>query len=168
MNFLYLKYYGRVWSMDWINTALLAALIGGVVSIIDSHLLSRRMPGMRAFLLPMSVIMFISGLIIVVIQPWPESVPVKAILAIIGATILSISITLITFFNLQREEVSRVVPILSISPVFTTIIAILFLGERPGYLQWLAIVIIVAGAAIITMEKSPYGTTRSWKKPFML
>ena len=154
--------------MNWTNTALLATLLGSAVSIIDSHLLSRRMPSIRAFLLPMSIIMFISGLIVAGVQPWPESVPIRAILAITGSTIFSISATLITFFNLRREEVSRVVPILSISPVFTTIIATLFLNERPGYLQWLAIVIIAAGAAIITMERSPYGSTGSWKKPFML
>ena len=154
--------------MNWTNTALLSVLIGGTVSIIDSHLLSRRMPGIRAFLLPMSIIMLISGLVIIFIQPWPEYVPLKATLAIIASTILAISASLIAFFNLQKEEVSRVVPILNISPVFTTIIATLFLNERPEYLQWLAIIIVVAGAVIITMERSPYGTSGSLKKPFML
>ena len=154
--------------MNWTNTALLSVLIGGVVVTIDSHLLSRRMPGMRAFLLPMSIIMLLSGLVIIFIQPWPEYVPLKAILAIIASTILAISASLIAFFNLQKEEVSRVVPILNISPVFTTIIATLFLNERPEYLQWLAIIIVVAGAVIITMERSPYGTSGSLKKPFML
>ena len=154
--------------MNWTNTALLSVLIGGVVVTIDSHLLSRRMPGMRAFLLPMSIIMLLSGLVIIFIQPWPEYVPLKAILAIIASTILAISASLIAFFNLQKEEVSRVVPILNISPVFTTIIATLFLNERPEYLQWLAIIIVVAGAVIITMERSPYGTSGSLKRPFML
>ena len=123
---------------------------------------------MRAFLLPMAIFMLISGLVVIIVQPWPSSVPLKAILAMSASIVLSISVALITFLNLQREEVSRVVPILSISPVFTSIIATLFLHERPGSFQWLAILIVAIGAAIISLEKRPHGTGGSLQKPFML
>ena len=123
---------------------------------------------MRAFLLPMAIFMLISGLVVIIVQPWPPSVPLKAILAMLTSIALSISAALITFLNLQREEVSRVVPILSISPVFTSIIAALFLHERPGSFQWLAIVIVAIGAALFSLEKRPHGTGGSLQKPFML
>ena len=44
--------------VNWVNAAILSAAIMGVVNITDSHLLSKRMPGFRAFLLPVAIALF--------------------------------------------------------------------------------------------------------------
>ena len=154
--------------MNWISTALLSTMLGTGVSIIDSHLLSRRMLGLRPFMLAMGIIQLFYILVLYILFPWPTSLPVNAVLSVIGASIAGTSSALITMFVLQSEEVSRVVPIIHISPIFVAIIATVFLGEDLGYLQWLAIVIVVAGALIITAEKRGTPASTSLKRPFSL
>ena len=53
-------------------------------------------------------------------------------------------------FLLSRGDVSYVWPLTSLSFVFSTLAAILFLGERVSGLRWAGIVFILVGAAIIT------------------
>jgi drug/metabolite transporter (DMT)-like permease len=53
-------------------------------------------------------------------------------------------------FLLSRGDVSFVWPLTALSFVFSTVAAIVFLGERVSGLRWAGIVFILAGAAIIT------------------
>ncbi len=41
--------------IDWVSLAIIATVLIGVVNILDSHLITRRMPGLRAFLVPVSI-----------------------------------------------------------------------------------------------------------------
>jgi drug/metabolite transporter (DMT)-like permease len=154
--------------VNWTSTAILSAATQGVVSIIDSHLLSKRMPGLQSFLLPVGMVLLIFGLIVFCLFPLPEGIDRLPILVAIAAGILRTAGVVITLYNLTREEVSRVIPITYTYPVFVAIIAIPLLGESLGYLQWLAIIIVVAGAIIVSIEKSPSGTTGSLSRPFLL
>ena len=154
--------------MNWTSTAILSAATQGIVSIIDSHLLSKRMPGLQSFLLPVGIILLIFGLIVLYLFPLPEGTDKLPIIVATAAGILRTAGVVITLYNLTREEVSRVIPITYTYPVFVAIIAIPILGESLGYLQWLAIIIVVAGAIIISAEKSPSGTTASLSRPFLL
>jgi drug/metabolite transporter (DMT)-like permease len=154
--------------LNWTSTAILSAAIQGAVSIIDSHLISKRMPGLQSFLLPVGIILLIFGLIVFYLFPLPEGTDILPILVAIAAGLLRTAGVVITLYNLTREEVSRVIPITYTYPVFVAIIAIPLLGESLGYLQWLAIIIVVAGAIIVSAEKSPSGTTSSLSSPFLL
>ena len=53
-------------------------------------------------------------------------------------------------FLLSRGDVSFVWPLTALSFVFSTVAAIVFLGERVSGLRWAGIVFILVGAAIIT------------------
>ena len=154
--------------MNWTSTAILSAATYGIVSIIDSHLLSKRMPSLQSFLLPVGMILLVFGLIVLYFFPIPEGTAALPIWIAVAAGITRCAGIIITLYNLRREEVSRVIPITYTYPVFVAIIAIPLLGESLGYLQWLAIIIVVAGAIIVSAEKSPSGTTGSLNKPFLL
>jgi len=154
--------------VNWTTTALLSAAIQAGVSVIDSHLLSKRMIGLRPFMLAMGIIQLLYGLLLYALFPWPGDMPAIAIGWVIGASICGTSAALLTMFVLQKEEVSRVVPITHISPIFVAIIATIFLDESLVYLQWLAVIIVVAGAMIITAGKSHSETAGSRRKPFFL
>ena len=69
---------------------------------------------------------------------------------------------------MKREEVSRVIPVVSTYPVFVAIIAVPLLGETLNYSQWIAIIIVVAGAAIVSTRRSPSGSTTWLGKAFFL
>jgi drug/metabolite transporter (DMT)-like permease len=74
---------------------------------------------------------------------------------------------IITFYILKKEEVSRVISITYTYPIFVAIIAVPFLGESLSYLQWLAIIVVVGGAVIISAERGPSGTSASLSKSFL-
>ncbi|MFC1909002.1 EamA family transporter [Chloroflexota bacterium] len=154
--------------MNWASATLLSTIIMGWVSLIDSHLLSQRMPGLRTFLIPTGVIHLFSGLVIFFSYPLPEGLGVLPVLAVLISSAIRTVGLIIMLEAFKREEVSRVIPIVHTSPVFVAIMAAPLLGETLSYMQWLAIIIVVAGAIIVTAEKSPSASTGQLSKPFLL
>ena len=154
--------------MNWASTAILSATILGVVNVIDSHLLSKRMPTLRAFLLPVGIIHLIYGLLLFYLFPLPEGVGMWPVLVAVASGTLRVAAVVIILYNLKREEVSRVIPVVYTYPIFVAIIAVPLLGETLYYLQWLAIVIVVTGAVMVSVRQTPAGSTGWLGKPFLL
>lgn len=144
--------------MDWINTAVLSAAIMGAVNILDSHLLTRRFPGLREFLFVVAAIHVTYAIILCIIFPLPAGLEPLPLLAAIASGLLRTVSVLIMLYNLKREEVSQVIPIVYTQPIFVAIIAVLLLGETLNYLGWIAIVIVVAGAVMVSITRNPSGT----------
>ena len=154
--------------MSWVNLALLSAAALGVVNIIDSHLISKRMPSLRAFLLPVGIIILIYSLIIFYLFPLPEGTSIRILLVAVASGILRTAAVTIMLYSLKREEVSRVIPVVHTYPIFVAIMAMPLLGESLYSLEWLAIIIVVAGAVMISARQGPSGAT-TWKvKPLLL
>lgn len=69
------------------------------------------------------------------------------------------SIALNAVANLSYQQAVRVsplsltIPFLALSPVFATLLAIPILGERPGPVRWLGIVLVVLGVFWLTWER---------------
>ena len=154
--------------MSWSNAAILSAAILGTVNVIDSHLLSRRMPSLGAFLLPVGIIHLIFGLVLFAIFPFPESLGLWPLGAAITSGILRAVAITIMLYTMTREEISRIIPVVHTYPIFVAIMAVVLLGESLIYLQWLAIVIIVAGAVMVSLRQSPTGTNAWVGKSFGL
>jgi drug/metabolite transporter (DMT)-like permease len=74
----------------------------------------------------------------------------------------------ILLYILKTEEVSIAVPVFHTFPVFVAIMAVPLLGEKLGYLQWLAIAIVVVGSALISAKRGAGGLTGWMGKPFLL
>jgi len=142
-------------SVDWISIAVLAAAALGLVNILDSHLISRRMPSLRAFLLPVGLIVLVPGLVFFYLFPLPEEVGAWPLIVALASAILRVASVTILFYTLKREEVSRAVPVVSTYPIFVAIMAIPLLGETLDYLHWIAIIVVVAGAVMVSVKRSP-------------
>ncbi len=153
--------------MSWINAAILSAATLGVVNIVDSYLLSKRMPGLRAFLLPVAIIYLIYGLILFALFPLPDDIPPLAMLAAIASSLLRTGAVTIMLYVMRKEEISRIIPVVYTYPIFVAIMAMPLLGESLGPLKWLAIVIVVAGAVMISVKQHPTGTTAWLSKPLL-
>ncbi|TRZ93485.1 MAG: hypothetical protein D4R82_05030, partial [Dehalococcoidia bacterium] len=132
--------------MNWVNTAILGAAVMGVVNILDSHLLSKRMPGLRAFLLPVGIIHLIYGSLLFALFPLPGGIGMWPVVVAVASGVLRTGAVVIMLDSLRREEVSQVIPVIYAYPIFVAIMAVPLLGESLNYLQWLAIVIVVVGA----------------------
>ena len=154
--------------MNWTSTAILSAATHGAVNVIDSHLLSKRMPSLRVFLLPMSILHLIYALLLFYLFPLPEGIGIWPVLVALASGIFRTVGILIMLYSLKREEVSRVIPVAYTYPIFVAIMAVPLLGETLYYLQWLAIIIVVAGAVMISVRQSPSSSITWLDKPFLL
>ena len=154
--------------MNWASIALLSAATFAVVNIIDSHLISRRMPSFRAFLLLIGCFQLFYGLLFIWLFPLPTGIGVLPVLVAVASGIFRTTAAIVLLYNLKREEVSRVIPVVYTYPIFVAIIAVLLLGETLAYLQWLAIIIVVVGAVMVSLQQSPSGATIWLGKPFLL
>jgi len=141
--------------MDWATMATVGTALLGVASIVDSHLLTRRLPSVRSLLLPVSFVHLAFSAILFYMYPLPEGLGFVPMLAITGSGALRTVAVFIMVYTLKKEEVSRVIPIMNTSPIFVAVLAVPLLGEQLYYLQWLAIIIVVAGAVLITAERVP-------------
>jgi len=154
--------------VDWVSIAVLSTAVLGLVHIIDSHLISRRMPSLRAYLLPVSIITLVYGLVLFYLFPLPEDVGIWPLMVTVASGILRTIAVTIVLYTLKREEVSRVIPVVSTYPVFVAIMAVPLLGETLHYLQWMAIIIVVAGAVMVSARRSPGGSATWLGGPFLL
>jgi drug/metabolite transporter (DMT)-like permease len=53
-------------------------------------------------------------------------------------------------YNLKKRDVSQVIPVVHSYPIFVAMLAVPVLGETLYVLQWLAIVIVVTGAVVVS------------------
>ncbi len=154
--------------MNWASIAILSAAIYAVVNTIDSHLLSKRLPGLRSFLLPIGIMHLIYAFILLYLFPLPEGIGTWPVLVALVSAILRAAAVIIMLYNLKKEEVSQVIPVVYTYPIFVAIMAVPLLGETLVYLQWLSIIIVVAGAVMVSVRQSTSGATRWLGKPLLL
>ncbi len=154
--------------MTWLTAAIAAAAIMSVVSIVDSHLISKRLPSLRALLLPVGILVIGVGLIILNLYPLPEGVGVTPLVVAVGSGIVRVAGALLMLRAMRSEEVSRIIPVVTTSPIFVAILAVPILGEALGYAEWLAIFMTVAGAVLISIRRDSDGQGVRLHKPLMV
>ena len=154
--------------MTWITAALVVAATLGLVNVIDSHLISKRMPSLWAFLIPAGLIHLAFGLIFLALHPLPGGVDAFPwFVAVLSAVTRTVAV-LLMLYAMRTEEISRIIPVVHTQPVFVAILAVPLLGEALNYLQWLAIVMTVAGAVLISARWGGSGRGARLRKTFIL
>ncbi len=139
--------------MNWVDSAVLAAAMLAAVNVIDSHLITRRLPSLKAFLLPVAVIAIVFGVIALVVIPIPEGTGNSPVLVAVGSGIIRAVGILLFLYVMRTEEVSRVIPVVNIHPVLVAIMAVPLLDETLAGLEWLAIFMTVSGAILISRRR---------------
>jgi drug/metabolite transporter (DMT)-like permease len=152
---------------DWVTVAILSAAAIGIVNIFDSHLISRRVPSFRAFLLPVGMAHLAYGLVLFFLFPLPGDLEIWPVLVAVASGMFRVTGLGIMLYTMKSEEVSRVIPVVYIYPIFVAIMAVPLLGESLHYLQWLAILVVVAGAVMISFRKGSDGATTLLSKPII-
>jgi drug/metabolite transporter (DMT)-like permease len=152
----------------WIITSLATAITISIANIIDSHILSKKL-GLHHYLLIMSAFMVISASIVFVIFPFPEAPGFKYIMAGIGGGLTSGFALVILFNAMQKGEVSRIIPVTSSFPIWVAVLSMPLLGEMLNLWQWMAIVLTVAGAVLISLQRGEGGGQKTrLQKSFIL
>jgi len=154
--------------VTWITAAIAAAAGMGVVAILDSHLLTKRLPGLRSFILPVGVMHLVFGLIVLGIRPFPGEVGAVPLLVAFGSGIIRSAGGLLMLNTMRSQEISRVIPVVHTFPIFVAILAVPVLGETLGYIQWLSIFMTVAGAVLISVQRDSDGQGARLHKSFAI
>jgi uncharacterized membrane protein len=152
----------------WIITALAAAIISSIGNVFDSFLVSKKMPSLTSFLIPMGVSQIAVACVLLAIFPFPNTADAKHILVTIGASVINSGSFLILLNSLRKGEVSRAIPVISTAPIFVALLAIPLLGATLTYWQWLAVIMSVAGAVLISLQFGHRGGKTKLQKSFFL
>lgn len=139
--------------MSWLIFALLSANFFSFVNLFDKFLRTKKFKNNYSF----AVITGLIGLIILsFFTPfinfdgsfgWP------LIFAFLSG-IFYFVMWLFFWKALESGEISRVVAVFQVRPIFTAILAALFLKESLGVFSWIAVIMIVVGSLICSLEKN--------------
>ncbi|MDD5287897.1 MAG: EamA family transporter [Dehalococcoidales bacterium] len=154
--------------MVWITAALANAVIMSFISIVDSHMLTRRMPSLRAYLLPVGLTHLIISFTLLAVFRLPDNSGVIPVLVAIVAGLLNGLGGLLVLTIMRYGEVSRVIPVVSSAPIFVALLSVPLLGEMVGYREWLGILLAVTGAMLISVHLDGSGRKVKLQKSFFL
>ncbi|MCB9802581.1 EamA family transporter [Candidatus Nomurabacteria bacterium] len=133
--------------MDWIIIAIAAYLILAIVNLADKFLLENLVPSTKTYAFLVGVL----GAIVVVLAPWFLEWPGFFLLLgnlIVGA-LFPIALLLL-YHALKIGDASKIIPLIGgMMPVFTILLALLFLGEVFTGLQWLALFLLLLGTVLL-------------------
>ena len=159
----------EIMSLDWVTTAILSAAILGIVHIVDSHLISKRMPSFKAYLLVIGIYIFVISLALSYFFPLPTNIGAQPLFITALSGITRSASVIIMLYLMKREEVSMVIPISNSYPIIVALIAIPTLNETISYVQWVAIVIVVLGVLLASVKLRGKGAHITWLgKPLVL
>ncbi len=153
--------------MNWLSIAILGSVVFALVSILDKVILVHYIRDARTFIVMVGFITFPMGLLILPFVPF-DNYPITVLAAgYFSGFLWGISL-IAMFIAMRHEDVSRVVPVISISPVFVAILAVMFLAEKLTALHWVAIMATVAGAIIISAKTTGSSRLPSLDSTFLL
>jgi drug/metabolite transporter (DMT)-like permease len=139
-------------AIDWIGSTVLSAAIFSLVHILDSHLVSRRMPSFKSFLLTVGILIFSTCIVMSFLFPLPPNVGIWPLSMAVMAGITRTTSVFIMLYSMKREDVSLIIPITSTYPIFVALLAIPILGEIITSIQWLAVVLVVFGVLFASIR----------------
>lgn len=144
--------------MGWIGYALLATLVMTGVNFGDKYVVERHVPDPRATMIFFSIVNVIMGALLWFVSGRVFLPPDDAFLLLLsGATVI-----LGGYFYFQaitRTEISRVIVMIQLTPVFTLLLSVIFLGGRLTLPQLLGFALILLAAVAITRGRK--SVTRS-------
>lgn len=137
--------------MSWILFSILAALIGAIVNVVDKYILTKwiRKPIVPVMIL--GIVGLLSSLVIYLFYGFSYLSYFNILISFV-AGILYILAVIFYFKAVKIEEVSRVVPLFFLSPLFILLLAALFLGEIFTLTKYVGIFLLVTGAILISSK----------------
>jgi drug/metabolite transporter (DMT)-like permease len=155
-------------SLDWVTTVILSAALLGMVHVIDSHLISKRMPSFRAYLLSVGTFIFFISIVLACFFPIPPHIGAWPLTMALLSGLTRAASVIIMLYLMKKEEVSLVIPITNTYPIIVALIAIPTLKETVNSLQWVAILIVVFGVLLASVRLR-HGARVTWLgKPLLL
>ena len=154
--------------MSWVVVVLAGVALAALLSVLDKTVIHRyaRMPYLQPLVI--GITMLFLGLVLLPITGIPPSATLEAVLWALASGAFYGLGTHILVYTLYSQEVSRVIPVYQTYPMFTALIAFLFLGERLDAVEWLAMLALVGGAVLLSFRLDPSGCSFLLDRAFIL
>jgi len=137
--------------MEWLLYAFLAMIFLTVVNLMDKHIVSDELRDPMLVTTVFGIGVSVLFLIVALINGL-TAVPVGTALFSLLAGLCYSCALWFYYHVMQKEEVSRFVPILAMEPMFIAVIAFFAFAEKLGVMQYGAIVLIFFGAVLISHQ----------------
>lgn len=138
--------------MSWILFSILAALTWAVVNTIDKYILTKWVEKPIVPVMILGVIGLIASIVVYFINGFSELSYINILMAFV-AGVFYILMILFYFKAVKIEEISRVIPLFYLTPLFILILASIFLGEFFMPVKYLGIILLIIGAFLISTHK---------------
>lgn len=150
----------------WFVFSLVSAITYSTRSILEKKLLKNADKYILAFSLRFFALPFF--LVALLFHPQqivnPATLPLVFWLATIYVSVISTPIEMIYLYKaLQLEEVSYIAPLVSLAPVFTTLINIFVFKETPTIFGFMGIIFIVSAVYILNVNQKGEGFLQPFK-----
>ncbi|MFH0979702.1 MAG: EamA family transporter [Candidatus Roizmanbacteria bacterium] len=145
--------------MSWIFYSLLAVNIYSLINLFDKFFLSKKFKSIYSFLLLLNIAYFIFYFLYSIIF-WKTYIFNGSFIWAMASGLFYFFMWVFWFKALSGGEVSRSSAIFFTQPIFSSILAVIFLGEILNSIKWLAVIAIVIGAIFSSIE------TKKIKKGF--
>jgi drug/metabolite transporter (DMT)-like permease len=139
----------------WAELSLLAAVIWATVSILDKYIIDKLAKNPNVSLIFWISFGLLASAAICAFHGLPPLSYVNTGLAIISGIFL-VLFSLFYYQAVKIEEISRVVPMTYLIPLFVLVLAAIFLGEIFTPTIYLGIALLVIGAVMISMKKAEF------------
>ena len=143
--------------MSWILLALLSASTFGVVTACDKRLIDKHLPSLASFYAAITITMTMAAGVVLAASGGPEGAPVERLVVAGVSGFCWSAVLAMTFWGYKLEEASRASAIIHVFPVFVALMAVAVLGESLAAGQWMAIIVVVAGAMLVSLRVSAGG-----------
>jgi len=137
--------------MTWITLSICAALIWAISNLIDKFLLTTWSIRPILPVLAIGIVDLIVSTGIFVFYPVPL-LPVPLLLLAFLAGACYFFNMYLYFYAVKGEDISTVVPLLYLSPLWVALIAHFFLGESLSTQQYFSMCLLIAGAILISVN----------------
>ena len=136
---------------SWIVFALLSPFFFALVATVDKFLIDKRIRSPFAFAVASGAALGLYAIILLLAYPL-ETMETRALLPAVGGGLLFAAAVVVYLAALQKEEVSRVIPLLYLLAVVAAVLETLLLGASFSGHFYLATLAMIAGAFLISVK----------------
>ncbi len=137
--------------MSWAFFAILAALVWAVGNIADKFILTKWVKNPLVILVFVAFLGLLSSVLIYFIKGF-SYLPVSGAILIIATGFLYNGGNLTYLWAVQKEEISKVMPLIYLDPFFTVILAAIFINEILTPLNYLGVLFFILGVILISSK----------------
>ncbi len=99
------------------------------------------------------------------LSPWSTLTPQVAVWFLVAGALAPGVAQALMFLSISYIGVGRAMPLITVTPFLSTLVAMTWLGERPGLVVVGATLLVVAGCVLIALKKEG---ERPWRRIFIL